>query len=417
MSWSSLSTEIQWLILDHLRASKCRQYEPPSRHRWGRITTGISQAAYPSVCRDWRDFFEETNFEKLILHQDDIPMLGEVVPRCGALIRWIWLRIELPAYDCRLCDQPESTEENRVNKYIFTDAIWGLFDILSQLNNDHHPGITLELSAHSPSLVDHYAKELGCMINDTAWHTLGGIQRPRPPSDIRHRWRRGQRKGLPNAAALRMVGHPEGLRFDLRAPVPKRMNKTLPRVRAVKGLVIRGQCYRHLSISKALDPIIKNLTQLRELSYECWKGYNTADMNQRGIRVRENEILLSETLRYRQSLRKISIYEGTSRCNRKYLHPYYTWGCATLGFGSDLAKASRNLEELYVNDLAEADDFFRPFWGTNFQKRTTRQMVWRSLKRISLFAQLVPPDLFEERIQAAGHAACRMPQLQFMELW
>ncbi|KAL7806363.1 hypothetical protein V8C44DRAFT_360568 [Trichoderma aethiopicum] len=415
MSWASLSTEIQWLILDHLRASKCRQYEPPSSHRARRLTTGISQAVCASVCRDWNAFFEHANFEKLILHQDDIPMLGEVVPRRGALMRWIWLRIELPPYDCPVCNLPESVEEDRVNKFIFTDAVWGLFDILSQLNNDHHPGITLELSAHSPSLVDHYAQELDYMINDTAWNTL--IRWPRKHSGFRHLLLYGQQRDLTNAAALRMVGHPQGLRFDLRAPVAKRMNKTLPRVRAIKGLVIRGQCYRHFSVAKALDPIIRNLTQLRELSYECWKGYDTVEMNQRRIRDRENEILLSETLKYRRTLRKISIYEGTSRCHKNFLRPHHTWKSATLGFGSDLAKASRNLEELYVNDLAEADDFFRPFWGNDFLKRATRQMVWRNLRRISLFAKLVPPDLYEERIQAAGRAACRMPQLQFMELW
>ncbi|KAK1245976.1 hypothetical protein MKX07_005045 [Trichoderma sp. CBMAI-0711] len=417
MSWASLSTEIQWLILDHLRDSKCRQYEPPARRRARRETTGISQAAYASVCREWNDFFEKANFEKLILHQDDILMLSQIVPRCGALVRWIWLRIELPSYDCSLCNQPESVEEDKINKCLFTDAIWGLFEILSQLNDRHHPGITLELSAHSPSLVDHYAQELGCMINDTAWHTLGGIQSPRSLNDRFHRWWFGQRRRITDAAALRMVGHPQGLRFDLRAPAVKRMDKTLPRVRAVKALVVRGQCYRHFSVSKALDPIIRNLTQLRDLSYECWEGYDTAEIKGRHIRLRENKILLSETLRYRRSLRRICLYEGTSRCNEDHLRPSLTWNRSAIGFGSDLAKASRNLNELYVNDLAEADDFFRPFWGTDLQKRATRQMVWRNLRRISLFAELVPPLSYDGRIQAAGHAACRMPQLQLMELW
>ncbi|PTB65725.1 hypothetical protein BBK36DRAFT_1159857 [Trichoderma citrinoviride] len=417
MSWASLSTEIQWLILDHLRDFKCRQYESPTRRRVRRDRTGISQAAYASVCREWSDFFERANFEKLTLHQDDIATLGEVVPRCGALIRWIWLRIELPSYDCSLCDQPESVEEDKVNKFLFTDAVWGLFEILSQLNNDHHPGITLELSAHSPSIVDHYAQELGCMINDTAWHTLGGFQSSQSLDDESHGWRSGQRRRITDAAALRMVGHPQGLRFDLRAPAVKRMDKTLPRVRVVKALVIRGQCYRHISISKALDLIIRNLTQLRDLSYECWKGYDTAKVKGRHIRLRENDILLSDTLRYRRSLRKISIYEGTSRCNKKHLSPHLTWEHATVGFGSALAKASRDLEELYVNDIVEADDFFRPFWGYDLQKRATRRILWRNLRRISLFAELVPPVSYESRIQAAGHAACTMPQLEFMELW
>ncbi|KAL6876804.1 hypothetical protein J3F83DRAFT_421770 [Trichoderma novae-zelandiae] len=417
MSWASLSTEIQCLILDHLRDFKCRQYEPPARRRVRREMSGISQAAYASVCREWSNFFERANFERLILHQHDITTLGEVVPRCGALIRWIWLRIELPSYDCSLCDQPESVEEDKVNKFLFTDAVWALFGILSQLNESHHPGMTLELSAHSPSLVDHYAQELGCMINDTAWHTLGGIQSPQSLNDRYHRWWSGQRRRITDAAALRMAGHPQGLRFDMRAPVVKRMNKTLPRVRAVKALVIRGQCYRHLSIPKALDPIIRNLTQLRDLSYECWKGFDTAEIKGRHIRYYENDSLFFDTLKYRRSLRKISIYEGTSRCNENHLRPRLTWRHAAVDFGSALAKASRNLDELYVNDIVEAGDFFRPFWGHDFRERVTRRILWRNLKRISLFAELVPPVSYEGRIQAAGRAACKMPQLQFMELW
>ncbi len=68
------------------------------------------------------------------------------------------------------------------------------------------------------------------------------------------------------------------------------MSKALPKVRAVTAMVIRGQCYRHFSVSKALDPIIRNLTQLRHLSYECWKGFNTAKISGRRIRMNENYV-------------------------------------------------------------------------------------------------------------------------------
>ena len=419
MSWQRLPTEVRWLILDNLRDFKCRQYESPERRRKRREAGGPSQAAYASVCREWRRFFEEANFEKLILHQDDIPMLASVVPRCGGLLRWIWLRIELPTYDCSLCDDPESAEEEKANAFLFTDAVWALFGVLSRLNrSDGHPGMTLELSAQSPSIVDHYAQELGRMINDTAWHTLGSYMPPRALNDRYHRWWFAHRRHITDGAALRMVGHPKGLRFDLRAPIVKRMSKTLPKVQVVTALVIRGPCYRYLSVSKALDPIIRHLTQLREIAYEFWKGYDTVEVEGRRVRHYEKDHLLSKTLRHCPTLRRISLYEGTSRCNRDHLDRHWTWEQPpAAGLGSALAKASRNLEELYVNDLVEAGDFFRPFSGLDLLERATRRMRWRNLRRISLFATLYPQELYQRRILAAGHAARKMPQLELMELW
>lgn len=417
MSWQSLPTAARWLILDNLRDSKCRQYESPEQRQERRERGGTSQAAYASVCREWNSFVEEANFEKLILHQDDIPMLGRVVPRCGTFIRWIWLRIELPSYDCSLCDDPESVEEDQVNKFIFTDAVWALFGILSQLNKSDHPGITLELSAHSTSIADHYAQELGCMINDTAWHTLGPLQSPRALNDRYHRWWFGQRRRITDGAALRLVGHPKGLRFDMRAPVARSMRKTLPKVKVVTALVIRGQCYRHFSVRKTLDPIIRNLTRLRDISYECWKGDDTAEFEGGRIRYNEKHHLLSKTFKHRRTLRKISMYEGTSRCNRSHLDPRWTWEQPAKGASSALAKASRNLDELYVNDIVEAGDFFQAFSDLDFLGRGARGIRWKNLKRISLFGKLVPSDLYKDRIRAAGIAARKMPQLQFMELW
>ena len=420
MSWASLPTEITVLILNNLIDSKCRQYEDPDvRRRRREFLTGNSQAVYASVCREWNTFFEVANFQKLILHQSDIETFGKLVlgrPR-ASFVRWIWVRIELPTYDCTKCDKSESVEEDKANKFLFTEAIWTLFDILSKFHRSH-PGITLELSADSPSLTHHYAHELGWMANDTAWHTNNAARPVLGIVDEAHYWRDGKRqRPLKSGAALRMTGHPQGLRFDRREPTARHM-RDLPKVGVVKALVIRLQCYRHFSITKALDPIIRNLTQLRDLSYECYKGFNIEQVNGHLIRHKENDILLRDTFQSRRTLRKVSIFEATSRCN--YLTNDARWTFRTRpwsSLGIDLGKTSKHFEELYINDMVDAKDFFQPFWeGAPNYQRTRRE--WKNLKRLSLYSSLLRPQNYDQQIiVAAARAARKMPQLQFMELW
>lgn len=313
------------------------------------------------MCREWNSFFEPANFEKLILHQDDVEAFRDFVlgRHRALLVGWVWVRIELPLCDCTRCCQPESVEEDKANKFIFTNAIWRLFEILSGFNKTH-PGITLELSAHSPSMVVHYAQDARNMLNDTAWHSNRALG-PRRMIDSPHNWINGQRRPMKDGAALRMVGPPRGLRFELRAPTAKRM-RSLLKVKVVKALVIRLQCYRHFSVPKALDHIIRNLTQLRDLTYECWKSFTSEKIAGRHIRGKEHLTLFEGTFKYRRTLRKVSIFEGTSRCNYRHAAPEWTFARPTVSLGAALAETSRHFEELHMNDMVDARDFFSPFW-------------------------------------------------------
>uniref|UniRef100_A0A8H7K9M4 F-box domain-containing protein n=1 Tax=Bionectria ochroleuca TaxID=29856 RepID=A0A8H7K9M4_BIOOC len=131
MSWSSLPPELQIEV--------CRMLLEPE-------SNSVSDAGIPDhmtrprilstcavVCQGWQAYFEKENFKRLILHQDDVSRFGKILARHQrtSFVRWIWLRIELPTYDCSRCGTPESTDEDVANKYIFTNAVWDLLGTLS----------------------------------------------------------------------------------------------------------------------------------------------------------------------------------------------------------------------------------------------------------------------------------------------
>ncbi|VUC22133.1 unnamed protein product [Clonostachys rosea] len=414
-SWTTLPAEMKCMILGFLVTSKHRQYEPAKqRSRRREMTVGNSQGEYASVSNEWRLFFERANFSKLILHQDDVETFGRLVQNTqrASFVSWIWLRVELPSYNCAKCDVPESVEEDKDIKFAFTNAVWRLLEILSEFDATHS-GITLELSADSPSLTDHYAQEYGSIMNDTAWHSLGAVHTHQNTTDIIHGWQDGRRKPLMEGPRMRVFGHPRGLRFDKRAPVARRMRQ-LPKVSVVKALVVRLQCYRRFSVSKTLDPMLTSFYKLRDLTYESWKeSYCQKGVSGRNMRNTEFEELFQLTLssKYHKTLGRVSVYERSIRCPCRQ-------DCSSL-FGpgpsntiaAPLAIATRKMEELYINASVDAFDFF--------QVVTTqpRNRVYRHLKQISLFAPLLWPQGFESQIKQAAAAAYRMPQLREMELW
>lgn len=89
-------------------------------------------STYAAVCPEWKSFFERETFKHLTLHQSDIPELCSIVQgERKTFVRWIWLNIKLPKYNCDSCRKRESTEELKVHKFIFTNAVWNLFAFLS----------------------------------------------------------------------------------------------------------------------------------------------------------------------------------------------------------------------------------------------------------------------------------------------
>ena len=372
-------------------------------------STRAEQSQYAVVNREWQAHFEAENFKHLILGYSDVLEFGRIVVRShrGSLVQWIWLRVELPTYGCDKCKKPESPDERMANEARFTYAIWNLHSFLSELDSGH-PGISLELSVHSPSDAEHYCQELKGTMNDTAWYVSRSHERI--PNDRRHGWRSGTRLPLTTEAYLRAFGNPRGIGIDLKIPNLSHAKK-LPRATVVKQLVIRLQFFRHFSIRCGLIPIFQSLPQLESLMYECWQGINVGSKETaHAFRQRDHRRLVSAVL-ICKNLRRVSIYEMSS-------HSYCQVPSRTMDriIGRTMGMYSGPLKELYISWMVDAKDFFHNFWPGATEEQKLKRTEWRDLEYLSLTTNLLPTRSCQTLLQVAATAAENMPKLKTMEL-
>lgn len=148
--WHDLPPEIRVMVLEMVSL-------PGNNHG--------DRSAYAAVSREWQTFFEKENFQRLVLHQSCLPDFDRIVRRHRRrILRYVWLRVTLPQYDCRSCQLYESKSEATNNNQIFTNAIWELLKVLGSWKKKGPFGLAdggpvLELSAHSPSDSEHYFRD------------------------------------------------------------------------------------------------------------------------------------------------------------------------------------------------------------------------------------------------------------------
>ncbi|ROW13871.1 hypothetical protein VPNG_03514 [Cytospora leucostoma] len=420
----------------------------------------MSLARYSHVSRQWQSLVEPLMFKSLILHQSDIQGFSKIVKGSRMFhLQYIWLRLELPTYDCESCQTEESKEEIRSHNLIYTNAIWDLFEILSSPSWTSTHGLTLELSAHSPSDTVHFGKDLKMRISDTPWVKWSSGP-DRPPTfthnDPFHGWLNGRfcRRPLPTGAKARLFGHPRGLGLDPDAPSARRTGHKLPEVSSIHTVVIRRQFYRAFSASRGLVQMFRSLPRLENFTYEPWRGppravprgpdgapavQNTPDEphaerayreRARFLRDNDHEHLFGRVLGGGGSgggagsgLKRMSIFEDvddvfyeTSRRARRAPKFYHPSGAVA----RHLAGASRDLEELHAAQNVDAEDFFTP--APDFGREPGAFAGWKNLKYLSLTCMhIVGSVLMEESndtvINLAAKRAELMPRLEVMELW
>lgn len=185
-SWTSLPVEIRQKILSHVSL-------PASRT--GHEALGSPKVArFTAVCREWQVFFESCTFRRLVLNPDSLGEFDAIVKQNDArlgYIRKLWLRVQLPRYECPDCDETEDDATKRryvgqphlllsywrqylganlvdpcSNNEIFTTCIRSLLGTLKLWDPVRHGGggLALMLSASSPSDSEHRFKR--CEIRD-----------------------------------------------------------------------------------------------------------------------------------------------------------------------------------------------------------------------------------------------------------
>lgn len=435
MSWSSLPSTLHLRIFSHLysvEANKTRPYESPATRKLTRDNLGLPpETRYASVNREWQEYFEAENFQRLILDHTDIANFGKIVTRRSTryranLVRWIWLRVTLLEYDCGQCSLPETNEEQTVNQTRITTAVWHLFRYLSVVN-DGRANITLELSAHSPSDALHYCQELKNVMNDTAWHV--STDDVAVPDDSAHGWRNGNRQPLTMGAYRRVFGDPIGIGIMVRANIESGLDglltdserHTLPRTRAVTALVIRLQFLKHISVRYFLSHVMRALPDLRSLTYEFREGAAATGPHENDLTIRraDRRHLIQALLPRFVGLRSLCLFEAGNDFDwARGLPP----AAPDRDTGRDLADEGTHLWEIHVGRMVDARDFFYLFWPYSEDAMDfvwwPREAYWPHLRHLSLTTRLLTcPATSEPLIRAAGQAAERMPMLVSMKLW
>lgn len=224
VDWPDLPPEIRRMILQSLMDTTTTK-------------KGFPLATAASVCREWQEVIEESNFESLqILSKDLFDFDAYVRGSRRKWLRRLYFRVELPKYPRRLAHSPETHEEQEDNDVAFTTSVWGLFHTLSQWDTGHR--LVLELSAHSPS----------------------------------------DRKGLIGEMGLTEDGDSRFFDSDLgfmidKAGVEPMDRCGFPEVPIVSTFAILRRNYRNISAG-ALITILECLPRLEELRYEPWQQFD-----------------------------------------------------------------------------------------------------------------------------------------------
>lgn len=141
-SWDRLPYELSHKILQMLAEDEARSH---------------LMAEYAVVCKSWQAEIEEVNFGTLAVKQTDLQQLEEYVTgRRRALLRHLWLQVELPEYSRRSRLVPENEQDQEENNVKYSMALADLFKLLEPWNTPEFwssrngRGISLELSAFSP---------------------------------------------------------------------------------------------------------------------------------------------------------------------------------------------------------------------------------------------------------------------------
>lgn len=141
-SWDRLPYELSHKILQILAEDEAKSH---------------LMAEYAVVCKSWQAEIEKATFGTLAVKQTDLPQLEEYVTgRRRALLRHLWLRVELPEYSRRSRQVPENEQDQEENNFKYSMALYDLFKLLEPWNTPdfwssrNGRGISLELSAFSP---------------------------------------------------------------------------------------------------------------------------------------------------------------------------------------------------------------------------------------------------------------------------
>ncbi|KPM40299.1 hypothetical protein AK830_g6275 [Neonectria ditissima] len=421
--WNSLPPEIHLHILELFIADNVKKNARASVR--GQKKLGV--ALFATVCREWQFFFEKFTFRRLVLDASALPAFatatrGHNVVRL-TYIRHLWLRMKLLNYTCRSCSKPENALTISRNNRVFTSAIESLLCILSRWEPQHGPGgLTLEISAHSPSdlrhrfrdyrMEDDYPYQLEEDLKIYPGLFMYHVHKSRRFLwwNFSHRTRR-QRMG----DMQRLYGTPLELK-----PWPSKNEQghpneapTLAKAPIVKGFLIRHQCYRSFAVTTLATIFEQSLIAVTSFRFET-----RTPLTAKGQLAFTDDLRMRLVPAFPRSLRRFYFNQWPAR-NTWLIRNTWQWDTrwkeASKYLARDMATSCSNLTE-----FCPAWDFdVREFLAESGREPASNSARWAELELLALRAPEYcrTQDYVMILLQLAGIVAKNMPKLRIMEIW
>jgi hypothetical protein len=368
-------------------------------------------APYACVDKFWNSFFESRTFNNLIITQYDIPAFSQILSRQRRLLlKHLWFRIQLPNYLTPPIKQDEKANVLWDLDSAFTKSISELWDVLSVWDSTRHKGMTLELSAFSPSDWNGYSvyraveKEIGMYREHLK---AGSTEQYEAASDVHNQyinWHSaiGGVRGRSDywfAAVNNLFGwKPLELTEDV---------YQLPPISVVAKFLIRRQQYREI-YPTALETMLRSLTAVQDIQVERWRCAESRDE-----KMWCNEARIAFGMSLPGSVKRLSLHGEMSQV----FHNWEPKEATVVSLAKTLRQYTRHLEHLSISHLVDAKEFLRPFYTDNGVRLLPD---WENLKRLSLTSDIFRTGTekdITDLLCAAARAARRMPNLEMLELW
>lgn len=407
------------------------------------LQDGCDFASLATVSREWQFIIERYNFARIHLTPSRLADFASIIHRNRALVRYIWLCLELEEYDCAQCvpGNLETLGVSNTDNTLIKTALQDLFSALSKWE-PHGNNLLLDISAHSPSDSEHWFKYLTfgpdiptdeCDQSEYAEQSILVKL-----DDHNHGWIAGSQDYAPNHTAIEKV-------FDeIMAEGPLDNDEQnnnwwwqkLPLVPTVTGVLLRQQNRRRWKPA-TLEQMFARLPGLQELHYEPWREWFDIQQQRRdqcecccvsssfcamyvfvaNLPIPIFDIAsrsLFESLASRQ-LRRLVLFENFNpqyHVSFMHLGNCHVTRIPASDVSRAVANASLQLEHLSASFMVDATYFFRarePSWE------------WPNLTSLSLTSQLLSPDEspaeMDDMLRVAAAAAMKMPKPETMEIW
>ncbi|RSL47895.1 hypothetical protein CEP53_009756 [Fusarium sp. AF-6] len=365
--------------------------------------------ALACVDKHWQEYFESRSFRHLIINEYDIEYF-EIIEEGEDTMSGISGSESFyrrgPGCGARRRKTITSSGEPTVL------SEWG----------EENLGITFELSVHSPSdrgkyvQDDFFERELNMYkeylaTNSTkAYQFSGDVCEPYlmvsgklgGASSVLDMWDRAPRD-LFGWKPLEFNFHEQP---DL-TPIRKDQEPELSTVSVISKFLIRRSQFREI-FPIALGKIWSSLPHLDQVAMERWRCVTA-----------EDETFWSEVVKWPLcldlplSVKTLSLYGDT------LVNMFHWWSSTevtTIRLSKYLRNYGKQVENMSISFLIDAEEFFLPFWTTQSGWTTS----WENLKTLSLTCQAFR-SYSTHRINgvlcAAANAAMKMPKLQLLELW